>query len=741
MFGQKQKWFFVFLLLCTPTITHARISLVEWTFPLAANDNTTADGGIFDNLTQKISAIGTGTVSFLSSGFISTNGWNSTVSEKYWLIPFSSLGYHTLSFSFEISGSNTGPRDFIVQYRIGEDGEWQIIPSSPPLQVTTTNETFDFSLPETTSNQASVFIRLLLNGNTSVNGSTIGTSGSSRLDNIFIQADLLSDPEEETPEIPLCTGAPEAITISEILPAPKTDESEYVELHNSGEQCVELSNWSFQEKTAGGSNNPPYYLPENTIIEGASYLTFFRNFSLNNSGDTLTLFDNENEERSSVSYSLAIKDYSYSFTGSEWLFTSFQTPGAENIFDQQEEEAEALPGSGVILNEIFPNPPQDEAANEFIELKNITNEEKDLIGWGLMDASQKIFTFSENTLIAPNAFLSIPRSIFSFSLNNTGTETITLLDPQGNTLSEVEYSSTQENFSYGWNGSNWQWTKKTTPGKENEFSKNPKVTLVSDTTGYKDIPLTFKITIKNGKGPYKYSWDFGDGRRSTLAEPKHTFTKTGDYKGTIMVRGENGTAQKDFTINIKKYPSYPVLITALHPNPSGTDTGKEWIEIKNFSNKKIDLTGWSIASGSEELTNHPVTPGIILVPNQSLRLTRSHASFSLVNSSGAVELRYPNKKSSSHVEYQEKEVPEDSTCLVINERCDFPNDTKKSTAASPKTAKNSDEKIDTKQNHDALIEGSKSPDSLPTKKEILQRIGTDFNLLMNQVLSDSFFRE
>lgn len=132
---------------------------------------------------------------------------------------------------------------------------------------------------------------------------------------------------------------------------------------------------------------------------------------------------------------------------------------------------------------------------------------------------------------------------------------------------------------------------------------------------------------------------------------------------------------------------------------------------------------------------------MIIFPNRSLRLTKSHASFSLVNSSGSVELRYPNKKSSSRVQYEEKEIPEDSTCVVIKERCDFPNSTKKEVESADKKERDSLKKIDTEQNRDALTEGSNNPDPLPTKKEILQRIGTDFNLLMNQVFLDSFSKQ
>lgn len=709
--------------------------LVKWTFSSSANDYTLADSvSIFDNLTQRIRAIGTNEPTLLNNDVLSASKWTNEISEKYWLIPFSSLGYQDVTLSFEISGSQFGPRDFTVEYRLGENGEWRSVPEAPFITVTANNEVKTLSLPETTADQPAVFVRLLFtNNNIAVNGGALDYRGTSRLDDIFVKGEPIEDPEEEEPTDLLCTGAKENIILTEILPAPQSG-NEYAELYNSGSECVNLINWYF---TDGGNHRIP--ILENTIIEGDSYLTFFRNFYLNNSGDTLTIFDNNNEERSSTTYLSSLPGYSYSFNGSEWLFSSFQTPGVENVFDEIREEELAEAGYGVILNEVFPNPLSDEGANEFIELKNLDAEEKNLKDWSLVDASQKIFTFEEDTLIAPRGLLSLSRSSFGFSLNNTGTETLALLDPQGNTLSEIEYSGSQEDFSYSFDGNEWRWTKKVTPGEENQFSKLPKISLDSSTTGYADIPLTFKANIKNAKGPYRYSWDFGDGRRSTLREPKHLYEKTGEYKGSVTIRMKDGSAEKEFTITIKKYPSYAVLITALHPNPPGKDTGAEWLEIQNMSRKAIDLTGWKIATGTEDLINHPLAPGLLLESGKTLRLTRTHAAFALSNTAGIVELRYPNNEPASRTEYSEQEIPEGSTCINRNGRCDFtdkPN--KKSTADEVK--KENEKLVEKAPVNPPSEEHLNSPQAYPTKKEILARMGDDFNLLMNQLFLDALWK-
>lgn len=143
MSWQKQSWFFVFLLWSIPSITQANVSIAEWTFSGNTTDYTLADGGIFDNLTQKINSVGTTNPPTFSTsnGLVTVSGWNSNAPEKYWLIPFSSLGYRNVTLSFKTGGSNTGPRDFRMEYRVGESGVWQSLSQNPLTINSSSNST------------------------------------------------------------------------------------------------------------------------------------------------------------------------------------------------------------------------------------------------------------------------------------------------------------------------------------------------------------------------------------------------------------------------------------------------------------------------------------------------------------------------------------------------------------------------------------------------------------------------
>ncbi len=726
-------WLFPFVLEAAP------VSLAEWTFPHNPDDHL-ADTATPENSTEILSVTGASAPTFNTAGAttnaIRATGWQNGAETKYWSTKVNTLDYKNILVSVKLRSSSTGPRDFSLQYRLAEDEAWQDVLGGTLVVADnfTTGSLEALPLPATTENQEVVYLRLVMKTNQSVANGMVSSTGANRLDDLLITGSLITEPEEVPLPAPgdQCTGEAGTIRINEILPYPVLSDQEYAELFNAGDQCVNLSGWRLED-----AGNHKYIFPTGTVIESREHQILVQNLFLNNTTpDTLTLYTAENEEIDQVTYEKAIKGFSYSFDGALLRFTSFLTPGAENIFDELDEEEfePGVAGTGIILNEVFPNPLSDEATNEFIELKNITDQEQSLDGWSLVDASQKIFTFAAETHIAPNSLFTIPRSDFGFSLNNTGTETLTLLDPLSNTISEVAYTGAQENFSYSFDGSHWHWTKKITPDAENEFSKNPKITITEGEDGYVDIPLTFKAEIKNAKKPYTYSWDFGDGRRSTLAEPKHTFTKTGKYKASVTLRSESGTTEKEFSIEIKKYPKHPVFITRLMANPEGKDAGVEWVEIHNMAQKRVDLTDWKLATGTEDPVNHPFLQNIVLAPNQTLRLTRRNAAFSLPNSNGVVELRYPNNEVASATRYEEEEIEENDICTNIQEHCDFKN----SNAKEKETAEGNVQKVASAPDTRSLQETSGEPPTLPTKKEILTRMGDDFNLLMNQLFLDTF---
>ncbi len=85
-------------------------------------------------------------------------------------------------------------------------------------------------------------------------------------------------------------------------------------------------------------------------------------------------------------------------------------------------------------------------------------------------------------------------------------------------------------------------------------------------------------------------------------------------------------------------------ITELFPNPIGRDTGKEWIELFNNSNKTINLKGWKIKSSSKKTAVKDIdikSKSYLTIPIQ------------LKNTSNSVEISDPTGKIISQVKYDE----------------------------------------------------------------------------------------
>ena len=167
-------------------------TIVQWTFE---DQNAAADAGIAGNLSQTItSATGTPVYSVTGSGGTGTycasnTGWDAGNGIKYWEINFLTTGYTNLKISSKQRSSDTGPRDFKIQYKIGAGGTYTDLPGAA---IVVANDNFvsgvvlNISLPFECDNQASVYLRWIMTSDISVVGGVIGTVGTSRIDDILI---------------------------------------------------------------------------------------------------------------------------------------------------------------------------------------------------------------------------------------------------------------------------------------------------------------------------------------------------------------------------------------------------------------------------------------------------------------------------------------------------------------------------------------------------------------------------
>ena len=179
--------------------------VVRWTFE-APNVPPDTTGTTTTNLGP---AVGSGTASGVHASAAtayttpSGNGSAESLSSNNWAVgdyyqfTFETVGYTDLSLTFDAMSSNTGPRDFKVAYSVDgtnftdvPGGTYSVANSSfsSLTEQTTTPPrfTFDLSAIDALEEQASVTLRLIDAGTTAVNGGTVATGGTSRVDNVTI---------------------------------------------------------------------------------------------------------------------------------------------------------------------------------------------------------------------------------------------------------------------------------------------------------------------------------------------------------------------------------------------------------------------------------------------------------------------------------------------------------------------------------------------------------------------------
>jgi hypothetical protein len=161
----------------------------------AAIGTGTASGFHASALTDWTTPAGNG-----SSDSFSSNNW---AVGDYWQFVFTSTGYSGLTVTFDQTGSNTGPRDFAVAISsngvaFGEVALYSVINAawSAGTPVATTTFSFDLSANIFLDNAAAVYVRLIDKSTTAINGTTVATAGTDRVDNFTVSATPV--PEADT---------------------------------------------------------------------------------------------------------------------------------------------------------------------------------------------------------------------------------------------------------------------------------------------------------------------------------------------------------------------------------------------------------------------------------------------------------------------------------------------------------------------------------------------------------------
>ena len=171
--------------------------VVEWNFPGNPDDNI-ADGGIAFNASKTLNLFGclaavsyvptSGSATSAATTASASGGWASGSGVDYWEVSMVTAGYYNLTASSAQRSSNTGPKDFKLQYKIGAGGSYTDVPGGTVVVGNdwTTGVLNTIALPAVCENKISVFLRWIMNTNTAVNLTTVGTGGTSAIDNITV---------------------------------------------------------------------------------------------------------------------------------------------------------------------------------------------------------------------------------------------------------------------------------------------------------------------------------------------------------------------------------------------------------------------------------------------------------------------------------------------------------------------------------------------------------------------------
>ncbi len=198
-----------FTLIAALLLFSAKVAAQTRTTIVSFDGTTTiATGGVATNSAQAVST-NSGSITFTNPCTTSTcrsQGWDGGNGTKYWLIGANTTGFTALQISFTQRSSDTGPRDFKLQYSINGT-TWTDVGSVQTLISNTCVKTNNLILPSGVEQQLTLQLRWIMTSNVSVNLGVVQNNGGSNITDILV------------------TGLPANPTTTSILPTSRNEGS------------------------------------------------------------------------------------------------------------------------------------------------------------------------------------------------------------------------------------------------------------------------------------------------------------------------------------------------------------------------------------------------------------------------------------------------------------------------------------------------------------------------------------
>jgi 2',3'-cyclic-nucleotide 2'-phosphodiesterase (5'-nucleotidase family) len=210
LFNRSKKWISVvltailLLAMLVPNVSAntAPVSLAKWDF--SKGNNLVATSGVPANADKALTASGTTITGYNAgptTGISVPNASPWTAATVYWAVSLSTKGYENITLSSKQYSSNTGPRDFKVQYSL-DNSSWTDVAGANALVAAnwTSGVLTNVALPSEAANKDVVYVRWLKSSDTAANGSPIASGGTSRMGLIELQGTEVATTPDPGPQ-------------------------------------------------------------------------------------------------------------------------------------------------------------------------------------------------------------------------------------------------------------------------------------------------------------------------------------------------------------------------------------------------------------------------------------------------------------------------------------------------------------------------------------------------------------
>ena len=229
---------------------------------------------------------------------------------------------------------------------------------------------------------------------------------------------------------------------------------EWIQITNNTDHDIDLTDWALRDQI-NDSNNTDGILLDGCLTPGTFQVLTHDSGWLNNGGDTIRLYDQNDQLINALTYQQGTDKTAPDSTNT--CTPSSPTPTPDDLI--------VNPNSNIILNEIMPY-----SSTEWIEIYNRNNFDVKLTNWTIEDNIS-------NTKNIPDIIIETNSlAIFEFSslLNNDQSDTLNLYNQDHQLINTYTYPSNNFDLTKSWSNVDGTWCKtNTSKGAVNNSCLSP----------------------------------------------------------------------------------------------------------------------------------------------------------------------------------------------------------------------------------------------------------------------------